>query len=183
MHEPAGLPIVVPQYLACGCCGGRYGLITNDRFGRLNHHRRATCDNNRTIRRQNIEPRVLSGLNDKLVSAEPATEAVRACTLETNCLNQDRRARNEADRRAPDRTDSPWYPSMRLFRPRGEGEWDLCVRRCFRRVDGAHEIELGRQRKGSLLSCFERGETVTRPAEYSQPSGLFYNLTWLVRVR
>jgi Flp pilus assembly protein TadD len=23
-----------------------------------------------------------------------------------------------------DRTDSPWYPSMRLFRPRGEGEWD-----------------------------------------------------------
>jgi Flp pilus assembly protein TadD len=22
------------------------------------------------------------------------------------------------------RTDSPWYPSMRLFRPRGEGEWD-----------------------------------------------------------
>ncbi len=23
-----------------------------------------------------------------------------------------------------DRADSPWYPSMRLFRPRGEGEWD-----------------------------------------------------------
>jgi Flp pilus assembly protein TadD len=23
-----------------------------------------------------------------------------------------------------DRSDSPWYPSMRLFRPRGEGEWD-----------------------------------------------------------
>jgi hypothetical protein len=23
-----------------------------------------------------------------------------------------------------DRSDSPWYPSMRLFRPRAEGEWD-----------------------------------------------------------
>lgn len=24
-----------------------------------------------------------------------------------------------------DRTDSPWYPSMRLFRPRGENDWDF----------------------------------------------------------
>ncbi|MGJ4931913.1 tetratricopeptide repeat protein [Bradyrhizobium sp. HKCCYLS2038] len=24
-----------------------------------------------------------------------------------------------------DRSDSPWYPSMRLFRPRGEGDWDF----------------------------------------------------------
>ena|SRR5579883_915859 len=24
----------------------------------------------------------------------------------------------------PDRTDSPWYPSIKLFRPRAEGAWD-----------------------------------------------------------
>ena len=89
--------------LICGCCGGRYGLIIRDRFGCLNHHRRGTCDNNRTIRRERIEQRVLSGLEDKLVSAKSVAEAVRAYTQETNRLNQDRRAQNEADRRALDK--------------------------------------------------------------------------------
>jgi site-specific DNA recombinase len=89
--------------LTCGCCNGRYGLIMNDRFGCLNHHRRGTCDNNRTIRRERIEQRVLSGLNASLVSAETVAEAVRAYMQETNRLNQDRRAQNEADRRALDK--------------------------------------------------------------------------------
>jgi len=56
--------------LTCGCCGGRYGLVLRDRFGCLNHHRRGTCANARTIRREKIEQRVLSGLTDRLVSAE-----------------------------------------------------------------------------------------------------------------
>jgi site-specific DNA recombinase len=91
--------------LTCGCCGGRYGLIMTDRFGCLNHHRRGTCDNNRTILREKIEQRVLSGLNDKLISADSVAEAVRAYTQEMNCLNHDRRAQNEADRRALDKID------------------------------------------------------------------------------
>lgn len=75
--------------LTCGCCGGRYGLIMRDRFGCLNHHRRGTCDNNRTIPREKIEQRVLSGLNDKLISADSVAEAVRAYTQEMNRLNHD----------------------------------------------------------------------------------------------
>jgi site-specific DNA recombinase len=91
--------------LTCGCCAGRYGLIMRDRFGCLNHHRRGTCDNNRTILRQKIEQRVLAGLNDKLISADSVAEAVRAYTQEMNRLNHDRRAQNEADRRALDKID------------------------------------------------------------------------------
>ncbi len=85
--------------LTCGCCGGRYGLIMRDRFGCLNHHRRGTCDNNRTIPRQKIEQRVLSGLKDKLISADSVAEAVRAYTQEMNRLNHNQRAQNEADQR------------------------------------------------------------------------------------
>jgi len=83
--------------LTCGCCQGKYGIIMNDRFGCLNHHRRGTCSNNRTIRRPVIEQRVLSGLTDRLVSAEAVAEAVRAYHEEMNRQNHARRAQTDAD--------------------------------------------------------------------------------------
>ena len=89
--------------LTCGCCGGRYGLVLRDCFGCLNHHRRGTCANARTIRREKIEQRVLSGLTDGLVSAESIAASMRAYVQETNWLNRERRAQNEADRRELDK--------------------------------------------------------------------------------
>ncbi len=41
--------------LTCGCCGGKYGIVVNDRYGCLGHFRKGTCDNGRTIRRDDIE--------------------------------------------------------------------------------------------------------------------------------
>jgi DNA invertase Pin-like site-specific DNA recombinase len=86
--------------LTCGCCQGKYGIIMNDRYGCLNHHRRGTCGNSRTIRRSIIEQRVLSGLTERLVSAEAVAEAVRAYHEEINRQNHARRAQIDADRRA-----------------------------------------------------------------------------------
>lgn len=86
--------------LSCGCCGGRVGLIVNSRFGCLNHHRRGTCANNRTIPRQRIEERVLVGLKDRLVSSDSVAEAVRAFAEEVNRLNHERRGQAVADRKA-----------------------------------------------------------------------------------
>ncbi|BAU39233.1 resolvase [Acetobacter pasteurianus NBRC 101655] len=86
--------------LSCGCCGGKVGMIVNSRFGCLNHHRRGTCDNNRTIPRERIEARVLSGLRDRLVSSESVAEAVRAFAEERKRLNHDRQAQAGADRKA-----------------------------------------------------------------------------------
>ena len=65
------------------------------RSGCLNHHRRDTCDNNRTITRDKIEARVLTGLRERLVSTEMVAEAVRAYAEEMNRLNRDRRAQME----------------------------------------------------------------------------------------
>ncbi|WP_315805490.1 recombinase family protein [Bradyrhizobium sp. SZCCHNS3002] len=86
--------------LTCGCCRGKIGILTPNRYGCLNHHRRGTCANNRTIMREKIEARVLAGLKDRLVSSEAVAEAVRAYAEEMNRLNHDRRARAETDHRA-----------------------------------------------------------------------------------
>ncbi len=85
--------------LTCGCCGGKFGILTPGRYGCLNHHRRGTCDNNRTIPREKIEGRVLAGLKDRLVSSDAVAEAVRAYAEEMNRLNHERRAQAEVDRR------------------------------------------------------------------------------------
>ena len=86
--------------LTCGCCGGKYGIVVNDRYGCLGHFRKGTCDNGRTIRRDEIERRVLTGLTDKLVSPEAVAVAVRAYVEETNRQNHERRAQAETSRRA-----------------------------------------------------------------------------------
>jgi len=86
--------------LKCGCCGGKYSIVVGDRYGCLNHHRKGTCDNGRTIRRDDIERRALSGLTEKLVSPETVAAAVRSYAEETDRQNHDRRAQAEIDHRA-----------------------------------------------------------------------------------
>jgi len=86
--------------LTCGCCGGQYGIITRDRYGCLNRYRRGTCANGHTVRRDDIERRVLAGLTDKLVSADAVASAVRAFAEELNRQNHERRAQAEIDNRA-----------------------------------------------------------------------------------
>ncbi|MEF2074403.1 recombinase family protein, partial [Consotaella aegiceratis] len=85
--------------LTCGCCGGRISMVMTDRYACRNHLRKGICDNGRTIRRDEIEARVLAGLRDRLVSSEAVAEAVRAYAKEANRLNRDRRAQADADQK------------------------------------------------------------------------------------
>lgn len=91
--------------LTCGCCGGRISMVMTDRYACRNHLRKGICDNGRTIRRDEIEARVLAGLKEKLVSSEAVAEAVRAYAKETNRLNRDRRTQAEADQKALQKID------------------------------------------------------------------------------
>ncbi|WP_180902318.1 recombinase family protein [Martelella soudanensis] len=80
----------------CGCCGGPYSLRGAGRFACSNHISKGTCSNSRTIRQEELEDRVLSGLKDRMMAPEMAAEAMRAYAEETNRLNRERRSNGNA---------------------------------------------------------------------------------------
>lgn len=91
-HRPRTL---LSGLLFCGCCGGTYARRGQDRFACINHVLGNGCDNARTIAREALEARVLTGLRERMMTPDMAAEAIRAYAQETNRLN--RKRRNLAD--------------------------------------------------------------------------------------
>ncbi len=88
-HRPKSL---LSGLIFCGCCGGPYSLRGADRFACSNHVSNGSCTNSRTIRREDLEDRVLAGLQDRMMAPETAEKAMRAYAEETNRLNRERRS-------------------------------------------------------------------------------------------
>ena len=80
----------------CGCCGGPYSLRGADRFACSNRSSNGSCSNSRTIPREELERRVLSGLKDRMMAPDVAAEAMRAYAEEMNRLNRERRSNGDA---------------------------------------------------------------------------------------
>ncbi|WP_079211269.1 recombinase family protein [Brucella pituitosa] len=80
----------------CSCCSGPYSLRGADRFACSNHISKGACSNSRTIPREDLEARVLSGLKDRMMAPEIVEEAMRAYAEETNRLNRERRSSGDA---------------------------------------------------------------------------------------
>lgn len=66
-HRPRFL---LSGLLKCGCCGSGYTIVAQDRYGCATRRQKGTCDNSRTIKRQDIESRVLDGLKDRLLEPD-----------------------------------------------------------------------------------------------------------------
>ena len=75
--------------LVCGCCGGGYTIVAQDRYGCATRRIQGTCDNARTITRQSVEARVLSGLKDRLLAPELVAEFVRSFAEEMATLQRE----------------------------------------------------------------------------------------------
>jgi hypothetical protein len=80
----------------CGSCEGPFSLQGGSRFACSNHCSKGTCDNSRTIPRDDLERRVLTGLQYRMMAPEIAAEAMRAYAEESNRLNRQHRSNSDA---------------------------------------------------------------------------------------
>lgn len=70
-----------PRYLlsgslTCGCCGSAYIMISDSRLGCAAARNSGTCSNRKTIKRTDVETRVLSGLKDHLLHPDLIEEYI-----------------------------------------------------------------------------------------------------------
>jgi site-specific DNA recombinase len=84
--------------LKCGCCGGGFTIVAQDRYGCATHRSKGTCANSTTVSRREIEERVLDGLKQKLLAPELVCEFIRAFQEEVNRGTAERENQFRADR-------------------------------------------------------------------------------------
>ena len=78
--------------MRCGCCGGGYTVMGKDRYGCATRRQKGTCENNRTITRQEIEGRVLEGLKERLLAPDLVAAFMAAMQDELAAKRRDRQA-------------------------------------------------------------------------------------------
>lgn len=86
-HRPKFL---LSGLLVCGECGGGYTIRGKDRYACAARANSGACGNSRTIKRQELERRVLEGLKASLVTPDLIAEFATAFTEEWNRLQAGR---------------------------------------------------------------------------------------------
>ena len=76
----------------CGCCGGGMSIVGKGWIGCTSSRDRGTCNNRRTIKRQDLEWRVLSALQHELMKPELFEEFCAEYTREINRLRIEKTA-------------------------------------------------------------------------------------------
>jgi DNA invertase Pin-like site-specific DNA recombinase len=111
--------------LNCGCCGSGFIMISASRLGCAAARNSGTCTNRRTIKRTDVETRVLSGLKDQLLhpdliqefiaefQRESQKERLAALAQQVQAERKLARVLGEIDNIAAAITQGMFHPSMK----------------------------------------------------------------------
>ena len=148
--------------LKCGVCDGGYTIMGKDRYGCATRRTQGICRNDRTIKRQEIEARVLAGLKDRLMSPDLVAAFMEEYRAEIN-----RAARDAEQARAG------------LVRQRGETERK--INGILRAIEDGMYSEVLKGRMAALEARRAEIGQALAAAESMPPVRLHPNLTAIYR--
>ena len=177
-----------PQYLfsgltKCGVCGAGFIMTGKHRLGCFGARDQGRCDNHLTIRRDEVEARVLKALQEKLLNQELFDEFCQEFTREMNRLRMERRASLSSGKREVERIGTRIKKLLNLMLDDGiavdEGKTEIKALDARRKelqaqLDTADEpppllhpemAELYRQKVTTLAHALEAAETRTEARE------------------
>jgi site-specific DNA recombinase len=98
--------------LKCGSCGGGFSKISRSHYGCSTARNKGTCDNLLSIKREELESKVLEGLRTQLMRPEMVTTFIEEFHRDINrqrAERDDNRLRTERDLDKTERGDSQDY--------------------------------------------------------------------------
>jgi acyl-CoA dehydrogenase len=132
--------------MRCGSCGGGYTIIGKDRYGCATRRQKGTCDNLRTITRQEIEARVLDGLKERLLSPELVAEFMTAFREEVAREREERKAGERGREKKRAELDRKIVGLMQAIE---DGLYDTAMKERMRELR-AERIALGTEPEGTF---------------------------------
>src|SRR3954462_6267585 len=176
-----------PQYLfsgltKCGVCGAGFIMAGRNRLGCFGARDQGRCDNLLTIRRDEVEARVLNALQEKLLRHDLFEEFCEEFTREMNRLRMEHRAGLSAAEREIDRIEARRKKLIEMVMdgvPAAEVKDEMIGNAARReelkaRLAAAHApppflhpemAELYRQKVSALAQALEHPETRTEASE------------------
>jgi site-specific DNA recombinase len=177
-----------PQYLfsgltKCGICGAGFIMSGKNRLGCFGARDQGRCDNHLTIRRDEVEARVLTALQDKLLRQDLFEEFCDEFTREMNRLRMEHRASLSSAKREVERIGTRIKKLLNLMLDDelavDEGKTEIKALDARRKelqaqIETADEpppllhpemAELYRQKVTTLAQALERSETRTEATE------------------
>ena len=91
--------------LKCGTCGGGFSKISLSQYGCSTARNKGTCDNLLTVRRDDLEAKVLDGLRDQLMHPELVTTFIDEFHREVNRQSAEQGARRDRTARELEKTE------------------------------------------------------------------------------
>lgn len=100
LHERRRPKHMFSGLVRCGCCGASYTIKNREQLACAAHREKGTCTNNRTIRVNELERRVLDGIKRRLLAPEAIAECLTEYHAERGRLMaKARQERQQIDKR------------------------------------------------------------------------------------